>query len=73
MVVFHDQILIEEADGLFGGSGGKADEEGIEIFEDLTPEIVDGAMAFVGNNKIEGLDGDDGIVGNVAGAVIGGR
>ena len=54
------------------GRGGEADEEGIEVFEHLPPEIVDGAVAFVGDDEVEGLDGDGGVVGDVFGAVIGG-
>jgi hypothetical protein len=53
----HD-VLIEKAQGVFRGRGGEADQEGIEVFQDLAPEIVDGAVALVGDNEIEGLDGD---------------
>jgi hypothetical protein len=60
--VFADEVLIKEADGLFAGRGGEPDEEGVEVFEDLPPEVVDGAMAFVGDDKVEGLDRDGGIV-----------
>ena len=28
MVVFHDEVLVEEPDGLLGGRGGEADDEG---------------------------------------------
>ncbi len=70
--IFADEVLIKEADGLFAGRGGEADEEGVEVFEDLAPEVVDGAMAFVGDDEVEGLDRDGGVVGDVAGALIGG-
>ena len=60
--VFHDEVLIEEADGLLGRRGGEADEIGVEVFEHLAPEIVDGAMAFIGDDEVEGLDGDVRIV-----------
>src|SRR5205814_3451664 len=56
--VFHDEVLIKEADGLLRGCGGEADEIGVEVFEYLAPKIVDGAMAFVGDDEVEGLDGD---------------
>ena len=60
--VFRDEVLTKEADGLFGGCGGEADEEGIEIFEHLTPEVVDGAVAFVDDDDIELFNGDAGVV-----------
>ncbi len=62
MRVFHDQVLVEEAEGLLVGRGGEADEVGIEVFEHLCPEVVDGPMAFVGDDDVEGLDGDGRIV-----------
>ncbi len=58
VAVFHDEILIEEADGLLGRRGGEADEIRVEVFEHLAPEIVDGSVAFIGNDEVEGLDGD---------------
>jgi hypothetical protein len=36
MVVFHDEVLLEEAEGLLGRLGGEADERGIEVFEQLS-------------------------------------
>ncbi len=62
MVVFHHEVLLEEAEGLLGRRGGEADERGIEIIQHLPPEIVDGAMAFVGDDEIEFLDGERGVV-----------
>ncbi len=56
--VFHDQVLVEEAEGLLGGRGGEADEVGVEVFQHLRPEVVDGAVALVGDDEVEGLDGD---------------
>ncbi len=44
---------------------------GVEVFEDLPPEPVDGAVAFVGDDEVEGLDGDGWIVGDVLRAVVG--
>ena len=58
VAVFHDEVLIKEADRLFRRRGGKADEIGIEVFEHLAPEIVDGAVAFIGDDEVEGLDRD---------------
>src|SRR5207302_810497 len=56
--VLHDEVLIKEADGLLRRRGGEADEIGVEVFEHLTPEIVDGAVAFIGDDEVEGLDRD---------------
>ena len=60
--IFADEVLIKEADRLFARRGGEPDEEGVEVFEDLPPEVVDGAMAFVGDDEVEGLDRDGGVV-----------
>ncbi len=62
VAVFHHQVLIEEAEGLLVGRGGKADEVGVEVFQHLAPEVVDGAVAFVGDDDVEGLDGDGRVV-----------
>ena len=35
---------------------------GVEVFEHLAPEVVDGAVAFVGDDDVEGLDGDGRVV-----------
>ena len=62
VAVFHHQVLIEEAEGLLVGRGGKADDVGVEIFQHLAPEMIDGAVAFVGDDDVEGLDGDGRVV-----------
>ena len=62
--ILGDEILVEEAEGGLAGGGGEADEEGVEVFEHLLPEIVDGAVAFIDDDEVEGLDGDAGIVGD---------
>ena len=62
MAVFHDEVLLEETEGLLGRRGGQADEGGIEVFEDLPPEVVDGAVALVGDDEVEFLDGKGGVV-----------
>ena len=56
VVVFHDEVLLEETEGLFRRRGGEADERGVEVFEHLPPEIVDGAVAFIGDDEVEFLD-----------------
>jgi len=38
--------------------GGEADEIGVEAFEYLAPAIVNRAVAFISDDKVEGLDRD---------------
>jgi len=62
VVVIHHEVLFEKAESLLGGRGGEADQERVEVFENLAPEFVDGPMALVGNDEVESFDGDRGIV-----------
>ena len=39
------------------GRGGQPDEEGVEVFQHLPPDVVDRAVAFVDDDEIERLDG----------------
>ncbi len=64
MAVLHDQVLLEEADGLLRGRGGEADQEGVEVFHHLSPERVDRAVALVDEHHVEGLDGHVRVVGD---------
>ncbi len=66
VAVFGDEVLVEKAERLLGGRGGQADEVRVEIVEDLTPDVVNGTVTFVGDDEIKGLDGNVGIVGDVA-------
>ena len=75
--VFGDEVFIKEAEGGFAGGGGEADEEGVKIIEDLAPEIVDRAVAFIDHDDIEGFDGDarvvadgEGLFGGVGAAAL---
>jgi len=54
----------KEPEGLLRRRDGEADEEGVEVFEHLPPEAVEGAMAFVGDDEVEGFDGNGGVVGD---------
>ena len=60
--VLHDQVLLEEAEGLLGGRCGQSDQEAVEVLKHLPPEVVDGAVTLVGDDDVEGLDGDVGVV-----------
>ena len=62
VVVFHDEVLLEETERLFRRRGSEADERGVEIFQHLSPEIVNGAMTFIRDDEIKFLDGKIGIV-----------
>ena len=73
MVVFHDQVLLKEAEGLPGRGRGEADDEGVEVVQHLPPEVVDRAVTFVGDDEVEGLDGNVGVVLDRRGLSSGGR
>jgi len=62
--VFRDDVLFEEGEGAVVRGGGEADEEGVEVFDDLAPEVVDGAVAFIDDDEVEVLDGDFLVVGD---------
>ena len=64
MGVFGDDVLLEEAVGRSAGGGGQADEEGVEVFEDLPPEVVDGAVTFIDDDEVEELGWNLFVVGN---------
>ena len=55
MIVFADDILLEEAVGAVVRRGGQTDEIGVEILQNLTPEVVNRAVAFVDDDEIEEL------------------
>ena len=56
VAVLHDQVLVEEAERLLGRRRREADQEGVEVLEHLPPEAVDGAVALVDEDHVEGLD-----------------
>ena len=60
--VFLHEVVVEEADGLGGRRGGQPDQEGVEVVQHLPPEVVDGAVALIDDDEIEGLDGDARVV-----------
>jgi len=53
----HEEILVEEAEGLFSGGGGESNEVGVEVLERMAPLSVDGAVTPVGDDDVEGLSG----------------
>ena len=64
------EVLVEEAEGLFGGCGGEPDDEGVEVIEDLSPLVVDAAVALVDDDEVEGANGDAGVVGDGDGLLL---
>ena len=62
VAVFHHQVLLKEAERVLGRGGGEADEVGVEVVEHLSPQRVDGAVAFVDDDDVEVLGRDRGIV-----------
>ncbi len=68
VVVLGHAVLMEVGDGLRRGRGGQADEKGVEVFQYLPPEVVDRAVAFIGDDEVELLDGHGRVVGDIAGA-----
>src|SRR5262249_46821149 len=47
-----------KAEGLLGWGSGETDQMGIEVFQHLAPEVVDGTVALVGDDNIESVDWD---------------
>ena len=62
VAVLHHQVLVEEAEGLLGRRGGQADQVGVEVLQHLPPQVVDRAVALVGDDDVEGLDRDRRVV-----------
>ena len=56
--VFTDHVLPEESIGPVVRRSGQADEIGIKILEDLSPKVVNRAMAFVDDDEVEELGRD---------------
>ena len=53
MRVLHHEVLAEETEGLLRRGGCQADQVGVEVLQDLTPQTVDGAMAFIDDDDVE--------------------
>ena len=67
--VLHDQVLVEEPEGLLARRGGEPDEEGVEVLEHLAPHPVDRAVALVDDDHVERLDRQVLVVVDLHGAV----
>ena len=56
IIVLHHQVLVEEAERLLRRGRGQADQVGVEVFQHLAPEVVNGPVALVGEDDVERLD-----------------
>lgn len=57
MRVFRNDILVKKSESPRIGRSRQADHESIEVVEHLFPQVVNAAMAFIDDDKIEKLDG----------------
>ena len=64
MDVFADYIFLEETISAIVRRSGQADEIGVEILQNLKPEIVNREMAFVDDDEIEKLGRNLAVVDN---------
>ena len=55
MAVFADDVCLKEPVGAVVRGGRQADEIGVEVFQDLAPQVVNRAVAFVDDDEIEEL------------------
>ena len=55
MVVFADDVGLEESVGAAVRRSGQADEIRVEVLQDLTPEVVDRPMTFIDDDEVEEL------------------
>jgi len=56
-VLLHE-VAVEEANRLCRGSGSQADEEAVEVFEHLPPDVINRTVALVDDDEVERLDRD---------------
>ncbi len=49
---------------MFGRRGGEADDGRVEVLQHLAPQAIDGAVAFVGDDDVEGLRRQERVVGD---------
>jgi hypothetical protein len=62
VAIFADDVFVEKGKGALVGGSGQADEEAVEVVEDLFPEVVDGAVTLVDDDKVEKFGRDFGVV-----------
>src|SRR5262249_32005436 len=62
VAIFRDKVAVEETERLLAGRRRQTNEETIEVFQHLPPQVVDRTMAFISNDEIEVLNRNRGIV-----------
>ncbi len=62
VTIFHHQVLLKKTERLLRRRCRKPNEIRVKIFQHLSPEIINGAMAFICNDKIKGLNRNSRIV-----------
>ena len=65
VTVLHDEVLVEEADGLAGRRGREPYNEGVEIEQHLAPQLVNRAVTLIHDDEVKELGWDAGIVNHV--------
>lgn len=56
VVIFGNAVLLKVGNGLRRRRCCQPSEEAVEVFEHLPPQVVNGTMAFIGNDEVEHLD-----------------
>jgi hypothetical protein len=60
--VLGDEVLLEEAERGGRGRCCQADSVSIEVLQQLPPQTVDGSVTLVGDNEMEGIEGDGRVI-----------
>ena len=56
--ILADHVLVEKGKGALVRRGGQANDEGVEIFQHLIPNVIDRPMAFIDDDAVEKLRGN---------------
>ena len=56
--ILADHVLVEKGKGTLVWRSGQANDEGVEIFQHLVPNVVDRPMAFIDDDAVEKLRGN---------------
>ena len=56
--ILADHVLLKVRNGALVRRCGQADEKGVEVFEHLAPDVIDGAVALVHDDAVEKLRRD---------------
>ena len=56
--ILADHVLVEKGKGTLVWRSGQANDEGVEIFQHLIPNVIDRPMAFIDDDAVEKLRGN---------------